>query len=82
MNNRENAKRWVEQWKAAAPLLEEQRERDIRASDTVRDLPIFDDVLDYALAQFPSSDSAGMIEMQRHFRRSALKGWVRAMDRS
>lgn len=58
------------QWKAAAPLLEEQRERDIRACDTRRDLHVFEGLTEDALRRFPPSPSSGMVEMQRHFIRA------------
>jgi len=53
------------QWKRAAPLLEEQRERDIRASDTQRDLTVFDGLIEDALRRFPPAESSGLVEMQR-----------------
>lgn len=64
------AKQLAMQWKRAAPLLEAQRERDIRNSDTARDIGAFDDVLEDALARFPPKPYSGMVEMQRYFMRA------------
>jgi len=66
----EQAKGFVEQWRIAGPLLEEQRERDIRATDTARDIGVFDDVLDHALANANPSQTSGLVEMQRIFSRA------------
>jgi len=65
----EQAKHWVLQWKRAAPFLEEQRERDIRASDTQRDIRAFDGLLRHALKNFPPGPDSGMVEMQKYFMR-------------
>jgi hypothetical protein len=67
----EQEKELVMIWKRAAPLLEEQRERDIRASDTARDIRAFDDLVEDALRRFPPKESSGMVEMQRYFMRAA-----------
>jgi len=66
----EQAKGFVEQWKLAAAGLEEQRVLDIRATDTARDIGVFDDVLDYALAHSEPRTDSGLVEMQRIFMRA------------
>lgn len=63
------AKQLVMQWKRAAPLLEAQRERDIRDSDTARDIGVFDGLFEDAVARFPPGPESGLVEMHRYFKR-------------
>ncbi len=37
---KEGLKQWIAQWRITGPLLEAQREVDIRAADTVRDMRV------------------------------------------
>lgn len=67
----EQARQVAMQWKLAAPLLEEQRERDIRNSDTARDIRAFDGLVADALRRFPPRPDSGLVEMQKHFMRFA-----------
>ena len=71
----EQAKQLAMQWKRAAPLLEEQRERDIRETDTEPAIVVLDDAFEDALARFPPLPTSGMVEMQRYF----MKGYRRAL---
>jgi hypothetical protein len=65
----EQAKQVMRQWKAAAPLLEEQRERDIRAAETVESLEVLSSLFNLALRDLPPRVDSGLIEMQRLFAR-------------
>lgn len=60
-------------WKRAAPFLEEQRERDIRASDTARDIDVFDGLIEDAIARFPPKPNSGFVEMKRYFQKLPAK---------
>jgi len=67
------AKQIVMQWKRAAPLLEKQREADIRAADTVREMQVLAGMFNMAIRDQPPRESSGMVEMQRWFMRAATR---------
>ena len=70
---KEGLKRWIAQWRITGPLLEEQREADIRAADTVRDVHALAGIAEHANRTMPLRESSGLIEMQRIFLRG-VKG--------
>lgn len=61
------------QWKRAAPMLERQREVDIRAADTVRDMQVLAGMFNMAIRDQPPRESSGMVEMQRWFMLAAKR---------
>ncbi len=63
----ERAKALAMQWKRAAPLLEEQRERDIRSAETVESVACLAGMMEIANRDLPPRRSSGMVEMQRYF---------------
>ena len=65
------AKRWVETWKAAGPLLEKVREDDIRASVTADGFRVFDGFVKAALINHPPKPWSGLVEQQRWFMKMA-----------
>lgn len=65
------AKRWVDTWKAAGPLLEKVREDDIRASDTIRDFQIYAGLAEMEVAKRPPPPTSGLVEQQRWFMKLA-----------
>lgn len=65
------AKRWVETWKAAGPLLEKVREDDIRASDTIRDFQVYAGLAELEVKKRPPSSTSGLVEQQRWFMKMA-----------
>ncbi|OYW70755.1 MAG: hypothetical protein B7Z37_29765 [Verrucomicrobia bacterium 12-59-8] len=65
------AKRWVDTWKAAGPLLEKVREDDIRAADTMRDFEIFAGLVEMEVKKRPSLPTSGLVEQQRWFMKLA-----------
>jgi hypothetical protein len=67
MDEREQIRRWVKQWEAAAPRLEEIRRREIRELDTQRVLAILEPAFNHAVRTLPPRPSSGMVEMQRWF---------------
>ena len=69
----ESNRRWVEQWKTAGPLLEEQRERDIRATDTARDVWLFNLSSRYAREVSPPGQTSGLIDLHRWLHRDAAQ---------
>lgn len=65
------AKRWVDTWQTAGPLLEKVREADIRASDTIRDFQIFAGLAEMEVAKRPPLPTSGLVEQQRWFMKLA-----------
>ncbi|HBJ83222.1 MAG TPA: hypothetical protein DDZ88_04980 [Verrucomicrobiales bacterium] len=65
------AKRWVDTWKAAGPLLEKVREEDIRASDTMRDFQIYAGLAEMEVKKRPPPPTSGLVEQQRWFMKLA-----------
>lgn len=57
----------AERWQRAAPLLQEVRDRDIRASDTARAMKIFTGSATWAATRRPSPPTSGLVEQQRWF---------------
>ena len=68
---RADIKRWVETWKRAGPLLEEQREEDVRRSDTVGAFAFFAGMPLRNLTSFPPEPTSGLVEQQRWFLKMA-----------
>jgi len=60
-------KLWVDTWKQAGPELDAIRRKEIAESDTLRDLAILEGAFNHAIRTMPSTETSGMIEMQRHF---------------
>ncbi len=58
-------KAFIEKWKTLGPLLEEERARRIRATDTAQSLGSFDDVLDYALRTREPTQESGLMDLHR-----------------
>jgi hypothetical protein len=54
-------------WQKAAPLLEAQRDADIRATDTAEAMRIFTGSADWAVKYRPALPSSGLVEQQRWF---------------
>ncbi len=63
------AKRWVDTWKAAGPLLEKVREDDIRASVTADGFQVFDSFVKAALISNPPEPWSGLVEQQQWFKK-------------
>jgi len=66
-------KAYVERWKRVGPLLEEQREEDVRRSDTIGAFAFFAGMPHRNLETFPPGPSSGLVEQQRWFRKIASK---------
>jgi hypothetical protein len=58
---------YVERWKRVGPLLEEQREADVRASDTVSNVAAFGRLWNEAVRVWPPGPTSGLVEQQRLF---------------
>ncbi|MEM9881692.1 MAG: hypothetical protein AAF800_02095 [Planctomycetota bacterium] len=65
MDEAEGVKSLIEKWRLVGPVLERQREQDIRDTDTARDLPIFFGLTDYAVKHHPPTDTSGLVELHR-----------------
>ncbi|MBI4907211.1 MAG: hypothetical protein HY820_26540 [Acidobacteria bacterium] len=64
---REMARRWVQAWKDAAPVLEAVRREDIRRADPVEALAQLECAFNHAVRSQPPRATSGMVEMQRLF---------------
>ena len=62
-------KLWVETWKRAGPLLELQREEDVRKSDTISNVAAFGRLYQMALIASPPLPTSGLVEQQTLFRK-------------
>jgi hypothetical protein len=63
--------RWVAAWREAGPALEEQRRQELEQLDTPAAIRQLVAVFAHAVASAPPSDTSGLVEQQRHFRRLA-----------
>ena len=66
----ENARRWVQAWKTAGPLLEEIRAEEIRATDTVKAMEMLDDAFSSAIWLNQPRSGSGLVEQQKIFLRA------------
>jgi len=57
----------VARWERAAPLLQQVRDADIRAADTVQSMRIFSGSATWAVTHRPAVPSSGLVEQQRWF---------------
>ena len=63
---REQLKRWVENWKTVGPELEAIRREEVRTADNREAIAALDCVIDFARRP-PPRPSSGIVEMQKHF---------------
>lgn len=64
-------KRWVDTWKRAGPLLEAQREEDVRRSDTIGAFSFFAGMPLFNLKTSPPEPTSGLVEQQLWFQKIA-----------
>jgi hypothetical protein len=71
MNNRNKdlIKSRVQQWRKAAPVLQEVRDNDIRLADTARALKLFSGAVLASLPKNPPLPWSGLVEQQQSFRK-------------
>ncbi len=62
-------RRWVENWKVTGPLLEAQREEDVRRSDTPSNIAAFQRLYRMAIAESPPQPTSGLVEQQALFKK-------------
>lgn len=66
-NSNDAMRRWVDTWKRAGEALESVRERELREFDFKSNLPLLDEMLNWACrCAVPKMDS-GLVEQQRYF---------------
>jgi hypothetical protein len=65
MDEREQLRRWVENWKTAGPHLEAIRRREIQEADNLKVLALLEGAFNHALRSLPPRPSSGMVEMQK-----------------
>jgi len=67
------ARRWMECWKAAAPVLEAKRRQELRAIDTRHAILALDDAFRAALRRGVRRTWSGLVEQQRIFARAEVE---------
>ena len=67
----ESLREWVARWKRVGPLLEKQREEDVRRSDTISAFASFAGMPLFNLRKSPPPHTRGLVEQQRWFRKMA-----------
>jgi hypothetical protein len=64
---REGLREYVERWQRTGPLLDEQREEDVRRSDTASNVASFGRLWNEAIRVWPPQPYSGLVEQQRLF---------------
>ena len=64
-------KEHADRWKRVGPLLEAQREEDVRRSDTVGAFAFFAGMPLFNLKTFPPGPTSGLVEQQLWFQKIA-----------
>lgn len=64
----------VARWQRVGPLLERQREEDVRGSNTVVDVASFGRLWIEAVRACPPGPTSGLVEQQRLFTKLRLSG--------
>ena len=64
-------KEHAERWQRAGPLLEAQREEDVRRSDTIGAFAFFSGMPLFNLKSFPALPTSGLVEQQLWFQKLA-----------
>ena len=68
--DQENARRWMQAWRTAGPLLEQVRAEEIRATDTVKAMEMLDDAFSSAIWLNQPRTGSGLVEQQEIFSRA------------
>lgn len=58
-------KEWVKNWKEASSALQDQRDQDIKNSDTESNMEQLDWCYQYLKSNYPVSDCSGMVEFYK-----------------
>lgn len=66
---RARMKEYVERWKRVGPLLEAQREADVRQADTLSAFSFFAGMPKINAARFPAEPTSGLVQQQLWFRK-------------
>ena len=60
---------YAARWQLAAPLLDAQRDEDVRRSDTAASIASFGRLWNDAIKKSPPTDTSGLVEQQQLFRK-------------
>ena len=74
---REQYRRYVEQWKEAGPELERIRRAELRALDTRASVKLMDALAEIGLRFGTPRETSGLVEMQRWFMQFARQQGTR-----
>lgn len=69
MDKRARLKEYADRWKRLGPLLEAQREEDVRRADVFGSYSFFAGMVLKNLSDFPPGPESGLIEQQAWFRK-------------
>ncbi len=64
MDEREQIRRWVQNWKELGPILDVMKQQEIRDEDNVTGLRQLVRAIDYATRREPPCQVSGLVEMQ------------------
>jgi hypothetical protein len=65
MDEREELRRWVENWKEVGPQLEAIRRRETREADNLKVLAALEGAFNHAVRTQQPRSSSGLVEMQQ-----------------
>ena len=65
--NKKNIKQWVQSWKRAEVALKVVKYRELRSYDYMKNLPIIDEMLQWACDHQKKRLNSGLVEQQRLF---------------
>ncbi len=60
-------KHWVQTWQQAEPALQEIKKQELQNYNYAKNLPIIDDMLQWAYEHRTSRKTSGLVEQQRLF---------------
>lgn len=66
MDEREQLRNWVRNWKELGPILEGIRHSEIREADNVSGLQQLGRAINHATQTLPPRETSGLVEMQVH----------------
>lgn len=60
-----NEQKWVQNWKVVGKLLQDQRDEEIKLSDTKKNIQLLDWAYKYSKENFKQSETSGMVDFYK-----------------